>query len=168
MSDKNFIVLRGVRLTKDAEVRTVGQSAVTKISVAQNNGYYEKGTNEWKETAPYFFDIEEWGTKPKQFPAYTKGRKINVLGELVYQTWESDTGRHSKVFIKARQIDIIASPDEYSTDDYSGPGVDSDGYQHYNNGADQYQQPRGYQPQQGYQQPVPQNIELSGPGVQRR
>ena len=63
MSNQNFVMLRGVNLTRDAETINAGNKPLVKFGVAVNNGYKDSNTGEWVRTDPDFIDVESWNIK---------------------------------------------------------------------------------------------------------
>lgn len=164
MSNSNIVILRGVNLTKDAEISTVNNnSTVAKFSVAKNNGYFDKQTNAWVETETYFYNVELWS--PSEFVSgrLRKGQKIGIVGELAQSRWNDKEGNsQSRTYVKAKAVDIIEKP--VQTQGQGGYQAPQAGYtppqaqpqQQYQTPAQPAQyQPQNYQqPPQQYQQPA--------------
>lgn len=108
MNASNIVILRNVNITRDAETKKVGDSTVASFGIAKNNGYFDKGTNAWKETAAYFFNCEIWNPSPTVFATLVKGKRVNIVGELKYDAWDDKNGqKQSRVSIRAHGVDSI-------------------------------------------------------------
>lgn len=93
------------RLTRDPETRNVGNSSVTKFTVACDRNF--KKNDEWqKETA--FVDCEVWG-KQSDFVSSmcSKGTLVFVTGRLKQENWEKDGKKQSKLLVSADTVFII-------------------------------------------------------------
>ena len=108
MRANNSVTLVG-RLTRDPEVKDVGETKVAKFGLAVD-GYKKDKTN--------FFDVEIWGKGAEIAEEYiTKGKQVSVLGELVQDSWEKDGEKRSKVFIKAEHIMMLGSKSDNAPSD---------------------------------------------------
>lgn len=95
-ANTNIVVLRG-RLTRDPEVRHVGDKTVVALSLAVN-GYGDKVS---------FFDVEAWGKTAKIIQSYTsKGKLVTLRGRLEQQRWEKDGQKRSKVIVVADGVEL--------------------------------------------------------------
>lgn len=105
MADVNHVVLIG-RLTRDVEVKyTLGGIAVAKGSIAVNKRV--KQGEQWTDKAS-FFDFTLWGKQAESIARYlVKGKQIAIDGELEQSTWEKDGQRHSKVEVKANEVQLL-------------------------------------------------------------
>lgn len=114
MSSINTITLSG-NLTRDPELKEVGESHVCNFSIAVND--YVK-----KENVTYFFDCAVWGHTAKYLANYgAKGRRVMVQGKLQKRSYENDEGQTIwRTDILVRELDLpkgdIAPP--------SGDGAD--------------------------------------------
>ena len=92
-------VIYGGNLTRDPEVRTVGDGKVAKFSLAINNGYGEK-----KKVA--YIECESWlPNLVTVIETYMKkGSNVLVEGAMHQDNWEKDGQKHSKLFCKVNEI----------------------------------------------------------------
>lgn len=91
----NKVVVIG-NITKDIELKYVGEKAVANFDIAVNDGYGDK-----KNT--YYFKIVVWGKTAETLVRYaSKGSKISVLGKLTQRTYTANNGQ------KASIVEIVA------------------------------------------------------------
>jgi single-strand DNA-binding protein len=99
-------VMVSARVTKDIEVKDVGQTQVVNLSVAINRSYKVKGKNELQQET-VFIEIVAWGKLAQDCGhLLAKGSEIFVIGKLKQQSWE-DKNTHekkSKIVIEASKI----------------------------------------------------------------
>ena len=97
------IIIQG-NLTRDAEVRQVGQSQVAKIGVAVSEKFRKQDGNIGESTE--FFDVEIWD-KAGVYPYLTKGASVLVVGQIKTDKWQDQSGqnRESKK-IRAQVIQL--------------------------------------------------------------
>jgi len=152
MKSINKVTLLG-NLTKDPEIKTVGQSQikVAKFTIATSTGGYKKqdGTDVPEKTQ--FHNCEAWRGLAEVLEKYChKGDSIMVEGELKYDTVEKDGKKTTYTSIVADEINMLRTKQvqQNSQEQY---GQQNQGYQHPQQGYQQYGQPYGQQPQQGYQ-----------------
>jgi single-strand DNA-binding protein len=108
----NVVTMIG-NLTRDPELRHVGDSAVCKFGIAWNERRKKDG--EWVKVG-HFFDVETWNGAEACAQHLSKGREVALTGQLHYHSWTTDTGeKRSKVFIKANRVDFIGKPSESGT-----------------------------------------------------
>lgn len=89
MADMCSCMITG-RLTRDSELRHVGNSAVLNFSVAV--GRYEKGS-----TLTSYFDVVQWGKAAESLSfKLLKGTPVVVRGDMRQEFWEQDGQRRSK------------------------------------------------------------------------
>lgn len=111
--DTNIVVIEG-RLTKNAEMKTVGKSNLISFSVANNQGYFNKETNAWV-SKPSFFDCALWNHE-KMFQHLQKGRMVTVTGKLVQDSWTDNNGQtHYKITISADNLSLRYDKKEVSS-----------------------------------------------------
>ena len=97
-------------LTRDVELKQVGEYAVAKFAIAVNERVKKNG--EWTEVA-HFFDVETWNGAEACAKYLSKGRQVAVSGSLVQHRWETDEGqKRSKVYVKAQRVDFIGGKGE--------------------------------------------------------
>ena len=75
-NDTNKVILIG-RLTRDPELKTIGETSVAKFSLAVGSSY-KKGNEKVEETS--FFECEVWGKLADVLGQYaTKGKKASKV-----------------------------------------------------------------------------------------
>ena len=87
MADLNSLTVVG-RLTKDAEMKKVGEKGTTLVcfSLANNTGY-----GQFAKTN--FFAVNLWGAQGERLMPYlTKGKQVGVTGVLENQKWTDNEG----------------------------------------------------------------------------
>ena len=108
--DTNIIVIEG-RLTRNAEMKSAGNSTVTTFSIANNQSYKKDGN--WFDNA-YFFDCEIWGPFGETMRQYlNKGQKVTVTGQLVQNRWTDLEGKNrsaDKIRVKDLSIQFEKKP----------------------------------------------------------
>lgn len=129
MSGTATLALCG-RLTRDAEMRTVGESVVIRFSVATD--HREKKDGQWMD-APSFWDVDYWiraerGDKMAEW--LTKGQTVSVSGEAWIEEYTGKDGQaRRKVKLRAAQLWIVpgtmrhqADADAFSKPQPAAPG----------------------------------------------
>lgn len=95
-------------ITRDAEVREVGQNKVAKFSVATSERY-RKSNGEYEEETE-FHEVTLWGSE-KIHSYLTKGRQVCVEGSIKTERWTaSDGSERRKTVIKAQRVDLLGGP----------------------------------------------------------
>jgi len=109
----NSVLIIG-NLTRDPELKRVGEYDLVNFAVAVNDGYGDR-----KKT--FFFDCSVWGKKAKTFIDYCKkGNKVSLTGKLEQQTWEtSSREKRSKIIINCNDFDLLTPRDSQSQNNYS-------------------------------------------------
>lgn len=101
--NKVFIV---GRLTKDAEIREVGQNRVARFSVATSEKY-RKSNGEYEEETE-FHDITLWGSEGIH-KYLTKGRQVCVEGSIKTEKWTANDGtERRRTTIRAHRVDLLS------------------------------------------------------------
>lgn len=96
-------------LTRDPEVRDVGQSKVAKVTIAINRTWKD-AQGEKKEECT-FVDCEAWGRTAELIGQYcTKGSELYVEGRLKLDTWEKDGQKHSKIKVVIENMQFGRKP----------------------------------------------------------
>ena len=113
MNDLNKVILIG-RLTRDPELKTIGETSVAKFSLAVGSSY-KKGNEKVEETS--FFDCEVWGKLADVLGQYaTKGKQLAIEGKLKQETWSSQDGKKaSKVKIRVENFQLLGGKSEASS-----------------------------------------------------
>ena len=111
-NDLNKVILIG-RLTRDPELKTIGETSVAKFSLAVGSSY-KKGNEKVDETS--FFECEVWGKLADVLGQYaTKGKQIAIEGKLKQETWSSQDGKKaSKVKIRVENFQLLGGKSEAS------------------------------------------------------
>lgn len=103
-------------LTRDPELKYIGETPVCKFGVAWNERRKNKQSGEY-ESIGNFFEIEAWNGAEACARYLTKGRQVAVDGELRYNSWTNESGeKRSKVFIRAQHVDFIVGKDKADGD----------------------------------------------------
>ena len=152
MSINKFIGVGNI--TRDAEVRQVGQNNVAKFSIAMNEKFKKQDGTIGENTE--YLDVEYWGnTNVHQF--LTKGQLVYVEGPIKTEKWTGNDGvTKSSTKVRAMTIQLLGSkrenaqapaPAQPTPPQAPAPAP-------YPNQAPYPQQPKypGYQPQPGYPQ----------------
>lgn len=98
----NSIILTG-RITKDLEIKEVGQNKVTHFSLAVDNPFKRDDTS--------FFHIEAWNRTADLLTEYCgKGSKILVEGSARQNTFNDKEGNNrERVVFNANRIEFLDS-----------------------------------------------------------
>jgi single-strand DNA-binding protein len=96
-------------LTRDVELKQVGEYAVAKFAIAVNERVKKAG--EWTEQAN-FFEVETWNGAEACAKYLSKGRQVAVSGSLAQDRWEQDGQKRSKVYVKAQRVDFIGPKEQ--------------------------------------------------------
>lgn len=103
----NKIIISG-HLGKDAETTNLGESNVTKFSIATSDGWGDKKTTNWH-------NIVAWN-KEKLAPYLVKGSKLIVVGRLENRSWTAKDGSTRwATEIVAEEIEFAGEKKEQST-----------------------------------------------------
>lgn len=172
MSINKFIGIGNI--TRDAEVRTVGQSQVAKFGLAMNERY-KKQDGTMAETTE-FIDVEYWGNAGVH-QYLVKGQMVYVEGSIRTEKWTGQDGQpRYTTKIRAMSVQLLGRPQQTQTAPAPQPQ-----YQQapapqpqYNQAPPQYQQAPAPQPnyqQAAYQQrnqpaPMPQYQQAPQPAPQ--
>lgn len=115
MSDLNKVMLIG-RLTKNPELRTLGETSQTvcSFSVATNSTWKDK-TGAKKEQVE-FHNIEAWGKLGEICSKYlTKGKQVFLSGRLKTQSWDDKSGvKKYKTLIILEDMQMLGSKNDDS------------------------------------------------------
>lgn len=99
------------RLVSDPEVKTLPSGttvcnmrvAIDRAGKKQDDGSYASG----------FFDVAAFGKLADVCAEYlSKGKKVGISGQLLFDEWESDAGKRSKVSIIANTCDFLTPASE--------------------------------------------------------
>ena len=99
MTDVNYDVKTG-RMTKDAEVKEIGDRYLLQGCIAVNRAY-KKG-DEWVEEAS-FFNFKQWFKSEKQLTYFKenlkKGAQVTIDGEMVQERWKDTEGKSQSMYV---------------------------------------------------------------------
>lgn len=94
-------------LTRDVEVREVGQNKVARFAIAMNEKY-RKQDGTMAETTE-FMEVEYWGNSGV-FQYLTKGQMVYVEGSIRTEKWTGNDGvERSTTKLRAREIQLLGS-----------------------------------------------------------
>lgn len=104
-NDLNRVVLIG-RLTRDPELKHVGESTLCNFSIANGRTYKANGE---KREETHYFDCELWGKLADILKQYAfKGTQVMVEGKLKQSTWDDPNGgKRSKVSIRVENFQLL-------------------------------------------------------------
>lgn len=104
-----IVILQG-NLTRDAEIRQVGQNQVAQFSVATSRRFKKADGSVGEETE--FHDIELWN-QPGVSPYLKKGTEVLVQGEIKTDRWTDQQGQtRSTKKIRAAVVRLGAKPQQ--------------------------------------------------------
>ena len=101
-------------LTRDPELKYLQSGVpVCNFGLATNRKFKDKTTGEDREIT-CFIDIEAWNRTAEVASEYlTKGSQVMIVGELIYDTWETDDGeKRGKHKIRAERLVFTGSGGE--------------------------------------------------------
>ncbi len=111
MSKINLIVLGG-NLTRDPELKyTATGTAICEFTIA-NSKKWKDANGDWKEK-PGFYNCICWGRRGETINEhFSKGKSIQVQGELEFQQWEDKDGnKRNAVKINVSTFWFVGSKD---------------------------------------------------------
>ncbi len=132
MTDVSYDVKTG-RLTKDVEVKAIGNGFLMTGSIAVNRSF-KKG-EEWVEEAS-FFNFKQWFKSQKQVDFFAKqlkkGAQVTIDGDIIQERWEKDGKKQSAYVLMVNRI-IPAFGNESGTSESSSgssvpPATQEDGF----------------------------------------
>lgn len=107
-----LVILQG-NLTRDAEVRQVGQNTVASFSVATSRRYKKSDGTTSEETE--YHDIELWNNGGVH-PYLTKGASVLVQGEIKTDKWQDQQGQtRERKKIRASLIQLCGGRPQQQT-----------------------------------------------------
>lgn len=100
----NKVILVG-NLTKDAEIRTVGQQQVASFGLATSERFTDR--NGQKQELTEFHNIELWGNAGV-YPYLKKGTQVYVEGSIKTDKWTDQQGQpHETKKIRAFTLQLV-------------------------------------------------------------
>ena len=102
------------RLTKDPEIRQVGDQSVAKFAIADGDYFRQKKD---AEKQSLFFDCEAWGRNAEMVQSYfQKGNRIKVSGQLCPNNWVNKSGETVKAqILRVDRITMVETKGEKTT-----------------------------------------------------
>lgn len=96
----NRVVLTG-RFTKDIDFKALENGALSKCSLAVDEGYGDKKyTN--------FFDVVMFGKTAENVANHSgKGRKVLIEGRMKQERWDKDGKNHSAIKVYAENVEFL-------------------------------------------------------------
>jgi single-strand DNA-binding protein len=120
--DINSVVLVG-RLTRDADLKTVGNTSLLEFSIASN--YRTKKGDEWTDQVN-FFECDIWGKGAEALAKHmVKGKKIAVKGELRQERWEQEGQKRNRVKILCEEIELLSQVEAAQEGQQASSGQDA-------------------------------------------
>ncbi len=109
MAGYNRIIMIG-NLTKDPELKQVGNGQVCRLSIASNRSFKNRQTGMLVQEVCYV-DVDVWGPQAESCRQYlAKGRAVLVEGRLKLDTWQDAQGANrSKHSIAADRVVFLAN-----------------------------------------------------------
>ncbi len=100
------VVLIG-HMTRDAEVKAVGDTSVAGFSIAYNRKWKSKGGEKKEKVA--FIDCKAWGLTGDNIAKWVKkGDPILVEGILDQENWEAkDGGKRSRLIVQVDRFEFM-------------------------------------------------------------
>jgi single stranded DNA-binding protein len=93
----NNVIISG-NLTKEVEISEINGKYLHKFTVAVDDSYKKDG--EWINRA-VFMNVEYWGNSELYL---SKGENVVIIGKLKQDSWESETGKHSIILVRAYKV----------------------------------------------------------------
>jgi single-strand DNA-binding protein len=105
----NKVFLMG-NLTRDIELRPVGDTQVGNIGLAVNRRFRTASGEDREETT--FVDCETWGKQAEIMARYLqKGRPVLIEGRLKLDQWQDQSGQNrSKLKVVVENFTFVDSP----------------------------------------------------------
>jgi single-strand DNA-binding protein len=107
MASLNKVMLMG-NLTRDAELKHIGESSVLEFRLAVNRKWKDASGQEKDEVC--FVDVALWGKRAPAIHEYlTKGKPLYVEGRLKLEEWDDrETGdKRQKLRVVAENVEFI-------------------------------------------------------------
>ena len=107
----NLVILIG-NLTRDAEVRTVGQNQVAKFGLATSEKFRKQDGTIGENTE--FHNVELWG-QAGVHQYLVKGQQVYVQGSIKTDRWQAEDGsERTALKIKAFSVQLLGSRPQQS------------------------------------------------------
>jgi len=111
MASYNKVILVG-NLTRDPELKSVGETYVCDIGLACNEKFKKKSGEEVDQTV--FVDIVVWGRQAETANEYlTKGSSVLIEGKLQLDQWDTPEGeKRSKMRVRADRVQFLSTKNQ--------------------------------------------------------
>ena len=105
------VILVG-NLTRDPELKTVGETCVCDLGMAIDDSYKKKDGEKVEKVV--FVDVVVWGRQAETAAEYlNKGSSVLIDGKLQLDQWENEAGeKRSKMRIRAERVQFLGSRDK--------------------------------------------------------
>ena len=100
MSNFSNLTIAG-RLVRDPETKTVGEHAVTNVTVAYDTGFGDK-------KKPVFIKVAAWDKTGQALARLTKGDPVLLNGELQMEQWEKEGQKRSEHVMRVQTVTYIS------------------------------------------------------------
>ena len=107
----NRVVLTG-NLTRDPELRAVGETSICKLRIACNTRRKNNTSGQWEEK-PNYFDVTVFGARGENCAKYlAKGRPVAIDGRLEWREYEVEGQKRQSVDIIADNVQFLGGRDD--------------------------------------------------------
>ena len=120
------IIITEATLVADPEIRyTPNGTAVASFRVASNSRRKNQQTGQWEDGDTTFLSVSAWGARGENVSSqFSKGNKINVVGDLKQRQYEKDGQRRTvyevEVSDSKREHGIAAPVSRFNDNNSSG------------------------------------------------
>ena len=120
------IIITEATLVADPEIRyTPNGTAVASFRVASNSRRKNQQTGQWEDGDTTFLSVSAWGARGENVSSqFSKGNKINVVGDLKQREYEKDGQRRTvyevEVSDSKREHGVAAPVSRFNDNNSSG------------------------------------------------
>ena len=120
------ITITEATLVADPEIRYTGNgTAVASFRVASNSRRKNQQTGQWEDGDTTFLSVSAWGARGENVSSqFSKGNKINVVGDLKQRQYEKDGQRRTvyevEVSDSKREHGVAAPVSRFNDNNSSG------------------------------------------------
>ena len=120
------IIITEATLVADPEIRyTPNGTAVASFRVASNSRRKNQQTGQWEDGDTTFLSVSAWGARGENVSSqFSKGNKINVVGDLKQRQYEKDGQRRTvyevEVSDSKREHGVAAPVSRFNDNNSSG------------------------------------------------
>ncbi len=124
MASFNLVIVIG-NLTRDPELKAVGNSQLCRFSVAVNRQFKNRQTGALVQEVCYI-DVDVWGAIADSCQQYLqKGKQVLIEGRLKFDSWKDTDGKtRSKHSITADKVVFLG--ERQNSDSVMGDQLDSE------------------------------------------